>query len=156
MIASRRNVALSLLFSLLLPGCAAAPEGVGAPPLRPCPDSPNCVSSLDQDDAYAAPFLLASPHDWATVADIVSGLPRTTVVTLSDTYLHAECRSRIFRFVDDLELSLDPAQGSVAVRSASRLGYSDLGVNRRRVEELRRKLRDAGLLLRPTSRKALD
>jgi len=55
-------------------------------------------------------------------------------------YLHAECRSAWFGFVDDLELHLRPSEASIAVRSASRLGYSDLGVNRRRVEDLRASL----------------
>ena len=55
----------------------------------------------------------------------------------TDDYLHAECRSALFGFVDDLELHLRASDGIIAVRSASRLGYGDLGVNRRRVESLR-------------------
>ena len=61
------------------------------------------------------------------------------IITASETYLHAEFRSLIFRFVDDLELLVDPVAGVIDVRSASRLGRSDFGVNRRRVEELRRR-----------------
>jgi uncharacterized protein (DUF1499 family) len=61
-------------------------------------------------------------------------------------YLHAEVKSRVFRFVDDLELLLDPASGVVGIRSASRVGYSDLGVNRRRVETLRQQLIQAGVI----------
>jgi uncharacterized protein (DUF1499 family) len=76
----------------------------------------------------------------------VSSLPRTTIVDDSGQYLHAECRSAVFRFVDDLELHLRPDEGAIAVRSASRLGYSDFGVNRGRVETLRRKLVSAGVV----------
>ena len=77
---------------------------------------------------------------------VVSAMPRTVVVTATDTYLRAESRSRLWKFVDDLELSLSPADGWIQVRSASRVGYSDFGVNRRRVEALREELRAAGLI----------
>jgi uncharacterized protein (DUF1499 family) len=77
---------------------------------------------------------------------VVDSLPRSTIVKKTDTYLHAEFRSRVFRFVDDLELLLDPATGVVAIRSASRIGYSDLGVNRRRVATLRQKLTQNGII----------
>jgi uncharacterized protein (DUF1499 family) len=70
---------------------------------------------------------------------------RVRVVTATDSYVHAEERSRLVRFVDDLELPL-AEDGELLVPSASRVGNSDLGVNRRRVERLRRLLRDAGLL----------
>lgn len=73
-------------------------------------------------------------------------MPRTDVVTATDAYLHAECRSPILGFVDDLELSLRPREAQIQVRSASRVGYSDFGVNRRRVEDLRKRLRAAGLI----------
>jgi uncharacterized protein (DUF1499 family) len=73
-------------------------------------------------------------------------LPRTRIVKETEDYLHAECRSALFRFVDDLELQLRPSESIIAVRSASRLGYSDLGVNRRRVEGLRESLTRLGVL----------
>ena len=61
-------------------------------------------------------------------------------------YLHAECQSALMGFVDDLELHAQPDAGRIDVRSASRLGYGDLGVNRRRVETLRANLRAQGLV----------
>jgi uncharacterized protein (DUF1499 family) len=61
-------------------------------------------------------------------------------------YLHAECASAVFGFVDDLELQLRASEGRIAVRSASRLGRSDLGVNRRRVEALRSELARQGVV----------
>ena len=117
--------------------------------LRPCPDSPNCVSTEARESSQrVSPFRLksTSPEAWQSVRDLVSAMPRTVVVTATDTYLHAESRSRLWKFVDDLELSLSPADGWIQVRSASRVGYSDLGVNRRRVEALREELRAAGLI----------
>jgi uncharacterized protein (DUF1499 family) len=83
---------------------------------------------------------------WRAARELVSELPRSRIVTETADYLHVECRSALFGFVDDLELHLRPAGGIIAVRSASRLGYSDLGVNRRRVEDLRAALTDRGVL----------
>jgi len=64
----------------------------------------------------------------------------------TDDYLHAECSSAFFGFVDDIELHLRSAQGVIAVRSAARLGHSDLGVNRKRVEKLRSLLTQQGVI----------
>ena len=64
-------------------------------------------------------------------------MPRTKVVRQDERYLHAEFTSALFRFVDDVELLLDADAGVVHVRSASRIRYSDMGANRRRVEAIR-------------------
>jgi len=84
-------------------------------------------------------LILTAPPDraWEAARSAVLSLPRTQIVSESDGYLHAECRSAVFGFVDDLELHLRPQSDSIAVRSASRLGYRDFGVNRKRVENLR-------------------
>lgn len=111
--------------------------------LAPCPSSPNCVSSDAGDgEHHVTPFLLALAPEkaWPVVRELVSGMARTHIVTERADYLHAECRSFLFGFVDDLELHLRPGEGIIAVRSASRLGYSDFGVNRRRIEDLRASL----------------
>ena len=63
--------------------------------------------------------------------------PRITIVREEEGYMHAEARSLLFRFVDDVEFLLDADNRLIHVRSASRTGYSDLGVNRRRVERIR-------------------
>jgi hypothetical protein len=68
---------------------------------------------------------------------LVRALPRAVVVTATETYLHAEFRSAVFRFVDDAEFYADESAGVFQVRSAARVGSSDLGVNRKRVEEIR-------------------
>jgi uncharacterized protein (DUF1499 family) len=107
------------------------------------------MSSDAADKAHqVAPFSLAvePAQAWRAVHLAVSGLPRTEIVTDTGAYLRAECRSALFRFVDDLELLLRPEEGTIAVRSASRIGYSDFGVNRTRIETLRRTLVSAGVV----------
>lgn len=108
--------------------------------ITPCPAAQNCVSSHSTDDLHRVdPLRFAGSPGTAfeKLRNLVEALPRTRIVTAEETYLHAECASRFLRFVDDLELLLDPQAGLIHVRSASRTGYSDLGVNRRRVETLR-------------------
>jgi uncharacterized protein (DUF1499 family) len=111
--------------------------------LAPCKRTPNCVSSqADPKDAqhYIAPIALkgnAAGDAIAAVKKAVESMPRTTVVKVEPGYLYAEFKSRLMGFVDDVEFLQDPAKGVVHVRSASRLGRSDLGVNRDRVERLR-------------------
>jgi uncharacterized protein (DUF1499 family) len=137
---------------MLLFSCAGArPSHLGTRDSRlaPCPGSPNCVSSDDGDAAHSiASLQLALPAEeaWSAVLAAVRSLPRTEIVTHSDDYLHAECSSAVFGFIDDLELHLRPTQGLVAVRSAARLGRSNLGVNRRRVESLRSVLTQQGVV----------
>lgn len=108
-----------------------------------CPSSPNCVSSDANDEAHkvaAFQFSIAGTDAWQAAKQAVLSLPRTSIITETTDYLHAECSSAVFGFVDDLELHLRPADGIIAVRSASRLGHSDFGVNRKRVEQLRNRL----------------
>lgn len=117
--------------------------------LAPCPSSPNCVSSEAADRTHAvAPFDLATEPDlaWSGARQAVLELPRTEIVVDEPGYLHAECRSALMGFVDDLELQLRSGASRIEVRSASRLGYGDLGVNRRRVERLRVTLRERELV----------
>ena len=109
--------------------------------LAPCPDSPNCVSSLATDATHAIdPLPLPPENPIDVVRQIVESFPGTRVVTADDRYLHATFTSRVFRFVDDVEFLVDEAAGVLQVRSASRLGYGDMGVNRGRVEEIRARL----------------
>lgn len=117
------------------------PEAVGSPSgLAPCADRPNCVSSLAESESqHIDP--LAVPGDPEEALEVavraLEAMPGSRIVTSGDGYLHAEFRTRIFRFVDDLELSYDSKVPGFQVRSASRVGHSDLGVNRKRVEALR-------------------
>jgi uncharacterized protein (DUF1499 family) len=117
--------------------------------LSPCPKSPNCVSS-DASDAvhHIEPYRLrvASEVAWQQLQTVIASLPRIRIINLTDNYLHAEARSLIFRFVDDMEFQLRSQEQLIAVRSASRLGYSDLGVNRKRVEQVREQLCSQGVV----------
>ena len=112
--------------------------------LAPCPDTPNCVSSLAPDRAHRVePLPLAGAPDEALdrLRQIIESMPRAVVDESGGGRLKARFRSFLFRFVDDLELAVDPRAGLIHIRSASRVGYSDLGVNRRRVEEIRSRYR---------------
>lgn len=142
-----RTIRLSLTLGLVLAGtaivnsCGSLPMGLQNGHLGPCPDRPNCVSSEAPDpDHKIAPLSFAGEPEqaFARLHDVVKALPRTTIVTADERYMHVEFTSLWFRFTDDLELLLDKDAGCIQVRSASRLGYSDLGANRERVEQLRR------------------
>tara|TARA_R110002072_G_scaffold74374_4_gene176241 strand:- start:17707 stop:18135 length:429 start_codon:yes stop_codon:yes gene_type:complete len=105
-----------------------------------CPDSPNCVSSLASDSAhYIAPLSFHDQPEAAMQRLRIALLSekRVRIVKEEANYLHAEVRSLIFRFIDDVEFTLVSEQGVFQVRSASRVGYSDFGVNRRRIERIR-------------------
>jgi uncharacterized protein (DUF1499 family) len=137
----------ALLFvALVALGCAGTPPPkTPAGTLPPCPDKPNCVSSLAPDEDHRIPpYRLAAGTDWPAVRAAVAAMPRTLIVEERDGYLRAEATSRIFRFVDDLELLRSGSGDRVDVRSASRVGHGDMGVNRERVEALRQALAAAG------------
>jgi uncharacterized protein (DUF1499 family) len=148
----RRSATAITLGGLVLSACSGSrpPDlGVVGELLRPCPSSPNCVSSdaPEGDGHHVLAFTLTGEGDpWTAARAAVEETPRTTVVTHTNRYLHAEYRIAVFGFVDDLELHYRPADGVIAVRSASRVGHSDLGVNRRRVEDLRRRLVERGIV----------
>lgn len=122
----------------LFPGKRPRNLGVRDGRLAPCPDKPNCVSSQARGRRHAVDPLPVHGTPEASMQrlhEIVSALPRSEVIEATPDYLYAECATRIMGFVDDLEFHCD---GDVIhVRSASRLGYSDLGVNRKRVERIR-------------------
>ena len=137
------NCALFPLLSMVLISCQSVrPANLGTHDgkLGPCPSSPNCVSSQSSDDAHRiSPLTYSGPAADAMkkLTVVIQTFPRTSVITVSESYLHAEFTSAIFRFVDDLEFLVDDTAKVIHVRSASRMGYSDLGVNRKRVEEIR-------------------
>ena len=133
---------------LLALACTRAHAEERSPGLAPCPDKPNCVSSLAPDDDHRVePLALSGEQGWAALRDAVAAMPRTVIIEERAGYLHAECKSRIFRFTDDLELERSGAGDRVDVRSASRVGYGDWGVNRARVESLREALVAAGAIV---------
>jgi len=145
-----RFVEIGLTLALILfivGGCSGKrPDEIGIDPsgLRGCPKSPNCVSSEAKDEKHAIESfrLKGDPNvSWPLIQDEIASMPRWTIVTATDNYIHVECKSRIFRFIDDLELYFNSSNGIISIRSASRIGYSDFGANRRRVELLRSELR---------------
>ncbi len=108
--------------------------------LAPCPSSPNCVSSLvDSENHAIAPYryekTLAEAK--AVLKQVFGELSRTTLVQEQEVSLHYEVRSFLFGFVDDVDILFDDATKTIHFRSASRVGYSDFGVNRKRMEEVR-------------------
>ncbi|HIK44094.1 MAG TPA: DUF1499 domain-containing protein [Leptolyngbyaceae cyanobacterium M65_K2018_010] len=109
--------------------------------LAACPASPNCVVSQGATDAVHAieplPYEGDPARAMARLEAILRALPRTAIIERRDDYLYAEFTSRWMGYVDDGEFYLDPKASVIQVRSASRLGESDLGVNRNRIEAIR-------------------
>ena len=136
---------LAIGLAVLLSGCSSQPPaslGSHNGILSPCPARPNCVSSQLEvtDDHYITPFSLIDGSDWENLVSTLGAMDNIEIVTRQDNYLHAEATSKLFGFVDDLEFVRAAPQRLIHVRSASRIGYSDLGVNRDRIEQLRHQL----------------
>lgn len=111
-----------------------------------CGNHSNCVSTEEQHDRFIiAPFILRPSVTLQQIERIALTLPGAKTAEKADDYLRIECTSRILRFVDDLELKLQDNQ--LLIRSQSRTGYSDFGGNQRRIETLREKMIEAGMLL---------
>ncbi|HYW19362.1 MAG TPA: DUF1499 domain-containing protein [Nodularia sp. (in: cyanobacteria)] len=118
--------------------------GINNGKLASCPNSPNCVSSQDTDPEHIISPLTFTSHPQSAMDNlkqIIESLPRTTIITEKEDYLYAEFKSALMGFVDDVEFYLDRQANVIQVRSASRLGQSDLGVNRQRIETIRAKLK---------------
>jgi len=132
----------TLSLALIVSGCSGTrPElGIVGGKLRPCPPSPNCVNSAALDDDHATQAFYYSGTSvaaWQALTSIIKDMERAEIVSLTGTYLHAEFTSAVFRFVDDVEFLLTPKANKIEVRSASRLGHSDFGVNRKRLQKIR-------------------
>lgn len=131
---------------MILAGCRGKPGNLAPPggPLRPCPSTPNCVSSDATDAVHAMPplpFTGSAQDALARARAALLAEPRTRIVTERSGYLHAEARSRFWRFVDDVEVLVDDDARVVRFRSASRLGRKDFGVNRARMERFGERFR---------------
>jgi uncharacterized protein (DUF1499 family) len=106
-----------------------------------CPGTPNCISSQSPDEAHRiAPLLVDSAHegDFYCLRAIVSGMDRVTVLVADQENIRAEFRT-LLGFVDDVQFQLDKENRAIQMRSASRVGYWDFGVNRRRLQGIRKK-----------------
>ena len=143
LISSSKVPLLIILLAATLSACSGerpADLGVRDGRLKSCPPTPNCVSSNLTEDAdhLVQPLLFsAAPADvMARVRKVVTSRDRARIITENDHYLYAEFESLVFGFVDDVEFFLEAKTGTLHVRSASRIGHSDLGVNRERIEEI--------------------
>lgn len=137
-------ISLLVLSVGFLLGCRS---GTGNPPglingkLSRCPGSPNCVSSEYAADTghYLAPVPV--PRDFRerimpVITSVLSGMGGR-IQEQTDTYVAATFSSTVFRFIDDVEIRIDPEENQIHFRSGSRIGYSDFGVNRKRIEQFR-------------------
>ncbi len=114
--------------------------GVNQGRLAACPESPNCVSTQALDEKhFIEPIAFAGSPDSAiqAIKEALATMPRINIVSETDDYLHAEATSLVFRFVDDLEFLVDEQNKLIQFRSASRIGHSDFGANRSRMERFR-------------------
>lgn len=132
---------IALLFTLKANSTIDKAPGLAQGMLSRCPDTPNCVCSQYEDaaDHYIHPLAIppnTSLNIPAVLKEVVQELGGK-VQTETDNYLAATFTSTLFKFTDDLELTIDLAQGLIHIRSAARVGYSDMGVNRKRVERLK-------------------
>ena len=136
------------LFGSLSFSNSALALGVNNGVLSNCPASPNCVVSQNGDAEHSIDAITYN-SDRATAKEsllkVLSVVPRTEVIEETDDYILSESTSRIFKFVDDAEFYFPEDEKVIQVRSASRVGESDLGVNRRRIEQIRLAMEDLGV-----------
>jgi uncharacterized protein (DUF1499 family) len=148
-----KAIALAIFLALAIslystPDTWAAGLGVSNDHLTSCPSSPNCVVSQDADPKHTIePITYHIDRNAAreTLLKVLTVVPRTEVIEQTDSYIHALSKSRIFGFVDDVEFYFPKDKDIIHIRSASRIGDSDLGVNRRRMEQIRLALRDLSI-----------
>ena len=110
--------------------------------LAPCPKTTNCVLSIDpMDEHYVPPLRYTGKQDdaYRKLVALIASCQRARIVVKEANYLRAEFRSAILRFVDDVEFLFSADQTVIDVRSASRVGYFDFGMNRRRIEDIRKR-----------------
>ena len=116
-------------------------NGVGKVTLLPCPQKPNCVSSykdFNDKDRFLEPIEIHSTKERAyeKISKMILKDKNATPVSMIDNYIHAEYVSPLLKFVDDVEFYFGE-KGFIHFRSASRIGYHDLGANKKRIEEIR-------------------
>jgi len=144
-----------ILLVIILAGCRVVIPKLGdsvaggikeqdnAKQLSDCPDTPNCQGSQSsRAEQQVAPLSIEGDLKGAIqrIADVLSSQQRVKIVTQNDSYLHVTYTTRLMGYVDDVEFLLDKASSTVQIRSASRLGHSDLGANAKRIKSLRASL----------------
>jgi uncharacterized protein (DUF1499 family) len=128
-----------LFFCILINGCSGTkPTSIGQ--FINCPDKPNCISSKSLSSLHISPPLKYQSTTLKAKKDllkVIESIPRAKISTNNAKFLHVEFTSKVFRFVDDVEFYFDEPE-VIHFRSASRIGHSDMGVNRVRMEEIKR------------------
>ncbi len=145
-----RSISIVCVIFLSLTSLIIFPEqtlavGITDNHLTACPTSPNCVVSQNGDEKHAIdpiPYHVDRDQAKETLLKVLTVVPRTEVVEETDNYIHALSKSRIFKFTDDVEFYFPSDENVIHVRSASRVGESDLGVNKRRIEQIRLAMQD--------------
>ncbi len=135
---------LILIFILTLTSMTAHANSPEKKRLPPCQDTPNCVSSQTTSKKhYIPPFKISGDPQiaWQELRKAIITHDRMILTHETDTSLHAEATSLVLRFVDDIDAILDVGAGLIHIRSASRVGHSDFGVNRKRIEKIRSQLK---------------
>jgi uncharacterized protein (DUF1499 family) len=115
------------------------PIGIVDGKLHPCPKSPNCVSTqaIDEKQKMEPINYSGDLEDAKTkIISIINSLKRSKIITNEENYIHIEFRTVTFRFVDDVEFLFDDKEKVIHFRSRARMGYSDMGVNRKRMEKI--------------------
>jgi len=117
--------------------------------LPPCRDTPNCVSSQTQDPKqFIAPFKIKgnTTEAWQALKELLNKHSRITITHEAPNIIHAEATSLVFQFVDDIDFILDAENKTIHIRSASRVGHTEFGVNHKRIEALRLQLQKAQVI----------
>jgi uncharacterized protein (DUF1499 family) len=141
-----------LLLAIGWMGCGGRmPESIGVDNglFVACPDKPNCVSSFAGDASHQIAALEiegSADAAWNGLQELVVNTPRVEIVASSENYIHAVYTSAVMRYRDDVEFLLRRGERDIAVRSASRVGHGDMGVNRNRIEAIRETLSEQGLV----------
>jgi uncharacterized protein (DUF1499 family) len=140
---------VTLFFLIITYQCSGSrPDKIGVieRKLIPCPETPNCVNSqAPKDDSHyidPIPYTSTMSEEIQKLKKILTEQPRTNEIVSKDDYLYFEFTSALMRYVDDVEFYLDDSSKLIHIRSASRLGKSDLGVNRKRIETIRELLKN--------------
>ena len=142
MVTTRNSVLLISLMLWAAAGCMAHAQGgyeANHNTLANCPDSPNCVSTKSTDPESAMsplPYFETREKSRERLILVLRSMKRCTIVTEKPAYVHAEFRSALFGFVDDVKFVFDDDERQIHFRSASRTGYYDFGANRNRMKEI--------------------
>lgn len=136
------SIIVTISFVIILSCSLTRPKSIGLinNRLTDCPDTPNCVNTYSSDSIHAIEplhYTTTKEEAVAQIIEIINSMKRTKIITQTDSYLHVEFTTKIMRYTDDVEFYFDGTNKTIHFRSASRVGYSDLGLNRERMNEIK-------------------